>query len=111
MCQLSNPVAAKLSRLLNKACFIVEADNNGLFAVFKPPSVLSHPNNVDSGIKKSLLLAHYDHNRECFVAGDTIFWLIHRLDSATSGLVLISSSEAIAKAVKREFSYRSVFKS
>jgi 23S rRNA-/tRNA-specific pseudouridylate synthase len=109
-------VTAQFSKFLHAGVKVAVSDVNGLHAVFKPPGVLSHPNNrhpID--VNKSLLRARYDMVTESYslTLDDGTMercHLLHRLDSATSGLVLLATNEAVAHAVKREFAARTVSK-
>lgn len=91
-------------------------DANGLFAVCKPAGVLSHPNNrhpIDAN--KTLIRAPYDNTTESYAlelddGKIERCHLLHRLDSATTGLVLVSTDQTVANAVKREFAARRVSK-
>jgi 23S rRNA pseudouridine955/2504/2580 synthase len=92
----------------------VALDANGLAALDKPQGVLSHPN-VPRDEGRSLVRAHYDSDEECFewpgAGGATRrLWLINRLDSATSGLILASTSGALAREVRAQFQRRQVRK-
>jgi len=79
----------------------VALDANGLAAMDKPEGVLSHPNTPrDEG--RSLLRARYDAEEE--------LWLINRLDSATSGLILAATSAAVASEARAQFQRRQVRK-
>jgi tRNA pseudouridine65 synthase len=91
----------------------VALDANGLAALDKPEGVLSHPNSPkDEG--RSLLRARYDSGEECFewTAGGVPrrLWLINRLDSATSGLILAATSSDLAREVRTQFQRRQVRK-
>jgi len=92
----------------------VECDANGLAALDKPAGVLSHPNGSrDEG--RSLVRARYDPQDGCFewpgAAGAMHrLWLINRLDSATSGLILASADAALAREVRAQFKRRRVRK-
>ena len=86
----------------------------GLAALEKPAGVLSHPNDA-SEADRSLIAARYDAAEQCFcwtsAAGDTRrAWLLHRLDSATSGLVLVAIEAQVATAVRDAFERRDVHK-
>lgn len=86
----------------------------GLAALDKPAGVLSHPNK--SGEEpRSLLTARYDEKEQCFVwttaeGNERRVWLLHRLDSATSGLVLVACRPQTAAAVREAFELRRVHK-
>jgi tRNA pseudouridine65 synthase len=91
----------------------VTLDTNGLAGLDKPEGVLSHPNTPrDEG--RSLLRARYDGDEECFEwgegAGRRRLWLINRLDSATSGLILAATNEELAREVRAQFQRRQVRK-
>jgi tRNA pseudouridine65 synthase len=91
----------------------VAIDPNGLAALDKPEGVLSHPN-VPRDEARSLLRARYDGEEECFEwpeAGATRrLWLINRLDSATSGLILAATSAGLAREIRAQFQRRQVRK-
>jgi tRNA pseudouridine65 synthase len=92
----------------------LKVDANGLAALDKPEGVLSHPNAPADEVR-SLVRAHYDPTEECFEwrpPGGTPrrLWLINRLDSATSGLILCSADGILAKAAKAQFLRRQIHK-
>lgn len=92
----------------------VALDANGLAALDKPEGVLSHPNGPRDQAR-SLLRARYDDAQECFVwagpRGEELrLWLINRLDSATSGLILVASDGELAREVREQFRRRKVRK-
>lgn len=92
---------------LNPSVEIVQADENGLFALEKPASVRAQPlrdGEVDSNA--IFLLPYNSHSRRFGKS----FQLLNRIDSPTSGLLLVSSNEEVAKAVRMSFSERSVRK-
>jgi 23S rRNA-/tRNA-specific pseudouridylate synthase len=93
---------------------IVARDPNGLAALDKPDGVLSHPNGPRD-VPRSLVAAPYDEQREVFEwtlpDGSTgRLWLINRLDSATSGLILAAGDGALAAQVREQFRLRQVEK-
>lgn len=92
----------------------VALDANGLVALDKPEGVLSHPN-VPRDEARSLLRAHYDKGSECYEwqgagAGLERLWLINRLDSATSGVILAAADAALAREIRAQFQRRQVRK-
>lgn len=94
---------------------VLACDVNGLLAVEKPAGVLSHPNREgDSG--KSILNTNYDKNRQAYVFldtesdGQTLVYLLNRLDSATSGIVLLSLNAETASAALKAFELKKVKK-
>lgn len=94
---------------------MLNRDDSGLVALAKPAGVLSHPNEPGDE-PRSLLTAAYDRENECYVwpAGDGRIagnlWLLNRLDSVTSGLILAAGSEALARAIRELFHQRRVRK-
>ena len=83
-------------------------------AFAKPAGVLSHPN-TPRDEPRSLLTYAYDPQRECFVWRDAgasalRLWLLNRLDSATSGVILAASDEDLARTIKGQFARRHVHK-
>ena len=94
---------------------LLKSDSNGLLAVEKPAGVLSHPNRKGE-VGKALLEADYDEKRQAFrienweSAEDRFVYLLNRLDSATSGIVLLALQEATAEAVLRAFERKRVRK-
>jgi 23S rRNA-/tRNA-specific pseudouridylate synthase len=103
------------SRLpLGREVRLIARDENGVAAFAKPAGVLSHPN-TPRDEARALLSCAYDHDRECFVwpgadAGLQRLWLLNRLDSATSGVILAASEEAVARTIKGQFARRQVHK-
>ena len=96
------PLAGGASVLLEKA---------GLLAVCKPEGLRAHPNEggrVDAG---AVVAAPYDADGEFYVLpGGGRLHLLHRIDAPTSGLLLFSRDEAIAKAVRELFARHEVKK-
>jgi tRNA pseudouridine65 synthase len=91
----------------------VALDSNGLAALDKPEGVLSHPNGPRDEAR-SLLRARYNTDEECFEwtapGGTGRLWLINRLDSATSGLILAATDGALAREIRAQFQRRQVRK-
>lgn len=84
----------------------------GLVAVAKPPGVLSHPNGGEPS-SRALLTCRYDEAAECYVAGaggEGCWWLLHRLDAATSGVVALAEDARLAEAAREAFAGREVRK-
>ena len=100
---------------LGRGVRVLARDANGLLALEKPEKVLSHPNSSrDRG--KALLNAGYDLERECYFFGagpdgePCRLWLLNRLDSATSGVILAAADTRTAAAVRKEFAASKVVK-
>ncbi len=93
---------------------VLTVHDTGLFALDKPGGVLSHPNGPGIA-KNALLLAPYDLDTECYHFTDTAgvarsVWLLNRLDSPTSGVLLVTTDGELAKVVKELFSSRHIDK-
>lgn len=86
----------------------------GLAALNKPAGLLSHPNNSGDRSRSLVQAAYYAESRRYDwqdAAGTRrSVWLLHRLDSATSGLVLLAADEELAAAVREVWSGGSVVK-
>lgn len=100
---------------LGRGVEVIASDANGLAALNKPAGVLSHPNEARDRVR-SLLVADYDAQTESFGweedgegAGGRL-WLLNRLDSATSGVILVASDEALAKEIRAQFKRKQVTK-
>jgi tRNA pseudouridine65 synthase len=99
---------------LGRGVRLITRDENGVAAFAKPAGVLSHPNGP-KGEPRALLTCAYDQAEECFVwrdppGGEHRLWLLNRLDSATSGVILGAASSAVARAIKEQFARRQVRK-
>jgi 23S rRNA-/tRNA-specific pseudouridylate synthase len=81
---------------------ILEQHPLGLVALYKPEGIMSHPNEA-RGHPKALLTCAYDLEHERFYWGGGEFYLLHRLDSPTSGVILGSFDGTLAHEVKRAF--------
>lgn len=89
-------------------------DANGLAALAKPAGVLSHPNTA-ADEPRSLLRAPYQAEGEYYHWTDAAgqpqrLWLLNRLDSATSGVILVSAGEKLATAIRLHFRQKRVHK-
>jgi 16S rRNA U516 pseudouridylate synthase RsuA-like enzyme len=99
---------------LGREVRLIARDGNGVAAFAKPAGVLSHPN-TQKDWPRALLTCDYDAGRECFVWRtshdcEARLWLLNRLDSATSGVILAAADENVARAVKDQFARRRVSK-
>ncbi len=89
-------------------------DANGLAAFDKPSGLLSHPNESQDE-PRSLLTCRYDKEAQCFhwTTPDGALrklWLLNRLDSATSGVILTAASEKLAAVIREHFAQKQVRK-
>jgi len=99
---------------LGEGVRLMAVDGNGLAALSKPEGILSHPNGPRD-VGRSLVRAPYDKAGECFrwtgASGEERrIWLVNRLDSATSGLILASADGDVAREVRSQFQRRRVRK-
>lgn len=92
---------------------MLESDRNGLVALNKPAGVLSHPNSA-ADAPRSLLTASYTLDGEFYewtVDGAARrVWLLNRLDSATSGVILIAADGDLARQIRTHFKRKQVRK-
>lgn len=92
-------------------------DPSGLAALAKPAGVLSHPNQP-SERDRALVIADYTLEGEHYTWSDPAatgtaprrLWLLNRLDSATSGVILVAADETLAKAIRLLFRQKHVRK-
>lgn len=88
----------------------------GLLAVEKPAGVMAHPNPGEKTEPGSTLIqGNYSLEEEAFhvrdgVGGIRRVYLLNRLDSPTSGVLLLSLDEALAEKVKKLFAQHQVTK-
>ena len=99
---------------LNSGVGVIVCNEDGLVALDKPVGAMSHPNSSKDK-KRSLLNADYDMEQECYCWTDEQgtphkAWLINRLDSPTSGVVLMGLNPEISKTIKSEFASHKVSK-
>lgn len=99
---------------LNTNVRVLGSNADGLAALEKPAGAMSHPNRSED-IKRSLLRASYDYEGEFYFwknedGVERKVWLINRLDSPTSGVILVGLNPEIAKVIKLEFSTHKVTK-
>lgn len=112
-----NPPEGYWSALpLGRNVSLITHDANGLAALSKPAGVLSHPNERGDE-PRSLLNARYIEAGEFFEwealerpGNVQRLWLLNRLDSATSGVILAASSEKLAEEIRAHFKRKQVHK-
>ncbi|MEO8863502.1 MAG: RNA pseudouridine synthase [Opitutaceae bacterium] len=100
---------------LGRGVELLTHDANGLAAFSKPAGVLSHPN--DGGDEpRSLLTVRYTLDGEFYQwtpaerTAPVQLWLLNRLDSATSGVVLACADEKLAGEIRAQFKRKQVRK-
>lgn len=99
---------------LTKGVGVLASNEDGLVALEKPIGVLAHPNSAKDK-ERALLDAAYDYDEECFswqnkAGEEQRAWLINRLDSPTSGVILIGLNLKIATTIKQLFATHKVSK-
>lgn len=97
-----------------KGVQIAALDENGLIAVDKPAGILSHPNRKGEA-SGCLLNAPYDKEVQAYRLGrgpdvDKPVYLLNRLDSATSGLLLMTVNERLRDLIRDAFEKKRVRK-
>ena len=110
---MSNPL--NVDQLpLAEGVTVAASNEDGLVALDKPVGVLSHPNSSKDRMR-SLLQATYNYDEEVFVWEDENgeerrAWLINRLDSATSGIILLGIQPEVTAIIKQCFATHKVHK-
>ena len=102
---------------LGNGVTLLAHDANGLAALGKPEGVLSHPN-MESEVPRALLTVPYTIKGECFNwtptdipgAAPRRLYLLNRLDSATSGVILVCANEKLAAAMRELFLHKHIRK-
>ncbi len=110
---------------LGRGVTVLARDAQGLVALNKPAGVLSHPNRAGEEAR-ALLQAPYVFEGEFFEwgtgaeAGGSVaapagragqrLWLLNRLDSATSGVILAAAREDLAREIRAQFKRKTVRK-
>ena len=99
---------------LHPTVSILNRNKHGIVALEKPEGILSHPNSKNEK-KPALLSVPYDFDGEYYFWQDTQgneqkAWLLNRLDSPTSGVILIGLNQAIKDAVRVAFEKHTIKK-
>lgn len=81
----------------------------GFFAIIKPINILSHPNSFYDQ-SRSLMDSTYDNKIECYKYCNNVYYLLHRLDETTSGIIVLSENYFSAKYGKMIFRKHNVKK-
>lgn len=110
MAQLDLPYPIPLGKGVN----ILAYHPIGLIALEKPAGLLSVPN-TSQDLKKTLLRAKFNKKKEAYVWFDSrqqqrFFYVCHRLDSPTSGVLLGTIEEELAVEIRRLFKSREIQK-
>ncbi len=81
---------------------VVAVDPNGVVALYKPCGIMSMPNRLGR-CRRALLNLDYDPTQRCYQNNREKFFLLNRLDTPTSGIVLGCTSLPVAKAIRQAF--------
>ncbi len=84
---------------LGEGVEVLTISQEGLWAFSKPAGVLSHPNKAGEEAR-SLIIAPYDFKTEAYQTDEGPFFLLHRLDGPTSGVILGTPNASLAEKVK-----------
>ena len=92
---------------------MLKSNQHGLVALEKPVGTMSHPNHRGRR-ERCLLEADYDYEKEFYMWQEgSVFhraWLLNRLDSPTSGVLLLALDETIVPTIRRLFAEHRVQK-
>ena len=97
-------------------CEIIATHPCGLVAINKKAGRASHPNaKMSKNDKPPMIRAHYNLKEECYSWEDQSqqkhkLYLINRLDSPTSGVILASTNLEVAELAKEQFKLQNVDK-
>ncbi len=99
---------------LHPSVSILNHNKHGIVALEKPEGILSHPNSKNEK-KPALLNVPYDFDGEYYFwqdaqGNDQKAWLLNRLDSPTSGVILIGLNQVIKDAVRVAFEKHTIKK-
>lgn len=97
---------------LSNGCEVLAFDECGLVAIGKREGRATHPNpNPSANAKPAMLRAEYDFDGEFYRwGGGQRLFLVNRLDSPTSGVVIAARDEAVALAARAAFKNKAVEK-
>jgi 23S rRNA pseudouridine955/2504/2580 synthase len=101
---------------LSSGCSVIKFDDCGLIAINKKAGRATHPNdNSSRNAKPPMLRARYNLRDEYYSWEDENgekrrLYLINRLDSPTSGIVLASDNPEVAELAKLAFKEKKVQK-
>lgn len=95
---------------LAEGCAVVSYDDKlGLFAVDKAVGVKSHPNS-NKPDPKAVLHAPFNVKGQYYEVGEAKVHVLHRIDSPTSGVLLLCLRDNVAKDVRQLFKDKKVEK-
>jgi 23S rRNA-/tRNA-specific pseudouridylate synthase len=108
-------IAMNVSMLpVHQSVAVLNHNKHGIVALEKPEGVLSHPNS-NSEKKPAILKALYNFDGEYYFwkdeqGNEQKAWLLNRLDSPTSGVILLGLNRTIKDAVRLAFEQHTIKK-
>jgi 23S rRNA-/tRNA-specific pseudouridylate synthase len=108
-------IAMNVSMLpVHQSVAVLNHNKHGIVALEKPEGVLSHPNS-NSEKKPAILKAPYNFDGEYYFwkdeqGNEQKAWLLNRLDSPTSGVILLGLNRTIKDAVRLAFEQHTIKK-
>jgi 23S rRNA-/tRNA-specific pseudouridylate synthase len=99
---------------VHQSVAVLNHNKHGIVALEKPEGVLSHPNS-NSEKKPAILKAPYNFDGEYYFwkdeqGNEQKAWLLNRLDSPTSGVILLGLNRTIKDAVRLAFEQHTIKK-
>jgi 23S rRNA-/tRNA-specific pseudouridylate synthase len=96
-----------LTQYLHPFVKVVKSDPfTKLYALEKSIGLLSHPN-IASDVSRTILKLPFNYPNEAYVCPNGQYiWLLNRLDSITSGILLVSELQSTSERVKHLFRNR-----
>lgn len=98
---------------LGRGVVVLKRADSGLYAFNKPAGVLSHPNSK-ADEARALLTCTYDQEQQCYQWSEQgsvkRLWLLNRLDSATSGVIMLCDTLVLAEVIRESFRVKHVKK-
>ena len=92
---------------------LLGSNQHGLIALEKPSGVMSHPNRKGD-YRRCLLTTEYDFKNEVYFWEESNSvqraWLLNRLDSPTSGVLLLAVDESIVPVIRQLFASHKITK-
>ncbi len=98
-------------KYLNKQTKIESISNDGIVALDKPVSILSHPNIDGQPTSNALFTCPYSLKQEAYyLSSEPVAYLLNRLDSPVSGIILVGLNLDVSQSVRHAFQEKTVKK-
>ncbi len=96
---------------LHKHVIVENISDDGIVALNKPEGILSHPNADQQASNNAILTCKYSFKDEAYHSNNLpIAYLLNRIDSPVSGLILIGLNSDIAQIVRSAFREKTLTK-